>query len=170
MTTILQPSFMRKAVRMPTPEEKAKAKRWVCKHSCKAWKNGCCFVDGTLIPLDERPTWYRPGHFDWKCNYLLNIQIVNLPNLQVIDYGYGHTGSTHDSLAWQTTRLATQHSTLLEEVRSKEEERGGNDIDWDNLDPFIADGMASSEDEDGSDGELRGFSAPVAGDGNTAFE
>ncbi|CAK5275896.1 unnamed protein product [Mycena citricolor] len=115
MIAILRPSFMQDAVRMPTPDEKARAKRWVQKHSCKSWRNGWCFVDGTLIPLDERPTWYGPGYFDRKCNYSLNFQIVNLPNLQIIDFGYGHTGSAHDSHAWQTTRMALEHESLLEE-------------------------------------------------------
>jgi hypothetical protein len=131
MTAVLRPSFMQNAVRMPTAAEKEKAKRWVHTHSCKAWRNGWCFVDGTLVPLDERPTWYGPSYFDRKCNYSLNIQarctplcscihltrfqVVNLPNLQIIDFSYGHTGSTHDSVAWNGTKTAQEHETVFEE-------------------------------------------------------
>jgi len=34
---------------------------------------------------------------------MINIfsQIVSLPNLQIIDFSFGHTGSTHDSSAWE---------------------------------------------------------------------
>lgn len=75
LTAVLRPEFMQSAVRMPTPEEKEKAKSWVQNHSCRSWRHGWCFVDGTLIPLDERPTWYRESYFDRKCNYSLNFQV-----------------------------------------------------------------------------------------------
>ncbi|KAE9396664.1 hypothetical protein BT96DRAFT_958144 [Gymnopus androsaceus JB14] len=87
-------------------DEKEEAKKWVERHSCKAWRNGWCFVDGTLIPLYTQPL---------LCWYSLNIQIVNLPNLQIIDFGYSHTGSTHNATAWEGTRIATNHEDLLEE-------------------------------------------------------
>ncbi|KAF7348137.1 hypothetical protein MSAN_01766500 [Mycena sanguinolenta] len=115
MTAVLRPSFMQAAVRLPTQEEKEKAKQWVHDHSCKSWRNGWCFVDGTLVPLEERPTWYGPSYFDRKCKYSLNIQVVNLPNLQIIDFSYGHTGSTHDSVAWNGTKIAQEHDTVFEQ-------------------------------------------------------
>ncbi|KAJ7661278.1 hypothetical protein DFH06DRAFT_964953, partial [Mycena polygramma] len=74
MAAVLRPSFMKKAVRMPTAAEKEQAKQWVHSHSCKAWRDGWCFVDGTLVPLSDRPTWYGSSYFDRKCNYSLNIQ------------------------------------------------------------------------------------------------
>ncbi|KAJ7735368.1 hypothetical protein B0H16DRAFT_1327126 [Mycena metata] len=77
LTAVLRPGFMQSAVRMPTPEEKEQAKRWVKKHSCHAWRHGWCFVDGTLIPLDQRPTWYGESYFDRKCNYSLNFQVCS---------------------------------------------------------------------------------------------
>jgi len=40
-------------VHFPTEEEKETVKEWVHEHSCKAWQNGWCLVDGTLIPLAE---------------------------------------------------------------------------------------------------------------------
>lgn len=42
-------------------------------------------------------------------------QVVSLPNLRIIDFGYGYTGRTHDSTAWQGTRMAQEHQTLLED-------------------------------------------------------
>ncbi|KAJ7711177.1 hypothetical protein B0H16DRAFT_1343961 [Mycena metata] len=75
MTAVLRPEFMQDAVHMPTAAEKEAAKRWVKRHSNKSWRNGWCFVDGTLIPLDQRPTWYGESYFDRKCNYSLNFQV-----------------------------------------------------------------------------------------------
>lgn len=75
MTAILRQSFMSEAVRLPTLEEKSEAKAWVEAHSCKAWRNGWIFVDGTLIPLFDRPNWYGESYFDRKCNYSLNVQV-----------------------------------------------------------------------------------------------
>ncbi|KAF7370022.1 DDE Tnp4 domain-containing protein [Mycena sanguinolenta] len=115
MTAILHPDFMSEFVRMPTAAEKEKAKAWVESHSCKAWRDGWCMVDGTLVALFDRPFWFGESYFDRKCNYSLNIQVVSLPNLRIIDFGYGYTGSTHDSAAFQGTRIAQEHETLLED-------------------------------------------------------
>jgi hypothetical protein len=133
MAAILRPRFMKEAVQMPTAADKEEAKVWVDAHSCHAWQNGWCFVDGTLVPLANRPYWFGESYFDRKCNYSLNIQvrinyslftkvkliyecskIVSLPNLQIIDFSYGHTGSTHDSTAWESTQMAQKHEELLE--------------------------------------------------------
>lgn len=75
LTALLRPEFMKNAVRLPTEEEKEEAKRWVEDHSCHAWRNGWCFVDGTLVPLYARPYWYGESYFDRKCRYSLNIQV-----------------------------------------------------------------------------------------------
>jgi hypothetical protein len=85
MTAILHQSFMSEAVRMPTAEEKSKAKAWVEAHSCRAWRHGWIFVDGTLIPLFDRPHWYRESYFDRKCNYSLNVQV----HCCLADFGNG---------------------------------------------------------------------------------
>src|SRR5467141_4751535 len=129
MTAVLHPEFRKLAVHFPTPSEKEKAKDWVQAHSCKAWRRGWCFVDGTLFPLSNRPYWYGESYFDQKCNYSLNIQvfiyllllscvadnkqIVSLPKLHIIDFSYGHTGSTHESSAWEDTCLSQGHEALL---------------------------------------------------------
>jgi hypothetical protein len=75
MTAVLRPQLMAGAVRMPTASEREKAKSWVEKHSCKASRNGWCMVDGTLVPLFDRPFWFGESYFDRKCNYSLNIQV-----------------------------------------------------------------------------------------------
>ncbi|CAK5263862.1 unnamed protein product, partial [Mycena citricolor] len=80
LTAILRPDFMSETVRLPTPVEKEKAKAWVEAHSCRAWRNGWCMVDGTLVPLADRPYFYGESYFDRKSNYSLNIQIISLPN------------------------------------------------------------------------------------------
>ncbi|KAJ7709002.1 hypothetical protein B0H17DRAFT_1155993 [Mycena rosella] len=75
MTAVLCPGFMQTAFQMPTPTEKEKAKQWVQNKSCQAWRDGWCFFDGTLVPLNERPHWYGESYFNRKCNYSLNIQV-----------------------------------------------------------------------------------------------
>jgi hypothetical protein len=40
-------------------------------------------------------------------------KIVSLPNLHIIDFGYGYTGSTHDATAWEGTKLAQGPEKLL---------------------------------------------------------
>jgi hypothetical protein len=51
MTAVLHPDFMHEAVHFPSPEEKEAAKHWVHQCSCRTWRNGLCFFDGTLILL-----------------------------------------------------------------------------------------------------------------------
>jgi hypothetical protein len=75
MTAVLHPEFMQAAVHFPSPEEKEAAKCWVHQHSCGAWRNGWCFVDGTLIPLATRPVWFGESYWDRKDRYSLNIQV-----------------------------------------------------------------------------------------------
>lgn len=75
MTAVLRKDFMEEATGLPTEEEKEEAKRWIEKHSCEAWRDGWCMVDGTLIPLYERPFWFGESYFDRKHNYSLNIQV-----------------------------------------------------------------------------------------------
>lgn len=41
-------------------------------------------------------------------------QVVNLPDLTIVDFSYGHVGSTHDATAWRDTRLMNEQETLME--------------------------------------------------------
>ena len=43
------------------------------------------------------------------------MQIINLPNLCIIYFGFGFTGSTHDSTAWEKTHVFEEHETIFEE-------------------------------------------------------
>lgn len=99
MTAVLRRSFMEEAVRFPTPEEKESAKEWVERHSCKAWRHGWCLVDGTLVPLAERPHWFGESYFDRKCNYSLNIQVCSV---HVILNRFSHTHLSPRSFHCQT--------------------------------------------------------------------
>ncbi|GJJ10896.1 hypothetical protein Clacol_005124 [Clathrus columnatus] len=42
----------------PTAQEKEESKNAVAEISCDAWRDGYCFVDGTLIPLAEKPGFH----------------------------------------------------------------------------------------------------------------
>jgi hypothetical protein len=62
-------------IRWPSVREKEEAKEWVEAASCVAWRNGCIFVDGTLVPLAEKPGYHGEAYFDRKSNYSLNVQV-----------------------------------------------------------------------------------------------
>ncbi|KAF7311727.1 DDE Tnp4 domain-containing protein [Mycena indigotica] len=114
ITAILGSGMLAEYVRMPTASEKEEAKAWVEKTSgCREWRDGWCMVDGTLIPLATRPNWFGPSYFDRKMNYSMNLQVINLPNLQIVDIGYGYVGSTHDATAWTGTRVYQELDKLL---------------------------------------------------------
>lgn len=78
MVAILRPEFMERAVRFPDGAEVQEAKEWVAKHSCRSWKKGWCFVDGSLIPLATRPEWFGESYWDRKDRYSLNVQVFVL--------------------------------------------------------------------------------------------
>ena len=75
MVALLQPDFMKNSVHWPDEEEKEAARKWVQDHACRVWRNGWCFVDGTLVPLATQPYWYGESYFDRKYQYLLNVQV-----------------------------------------------------------------------------------------------
>ncbi|KAH9949648.1 hypothetical protein B0H21DRAFT_777118 [Amylocystis lapponica] len=62
-------------VHWPTVDEKEAAKDWVEDSSCAAWRDGYCFVDGTLVPLGDKPGYHGEAYFDRKSNYSLNVQV-----------------------------------------------------------------------------------------------
>lgn len=73
MTSVL--ALHDRVIRWPTTEEKEEAKTWVESESCDVWRNGYCFVDGTLIPLSQKPGLHGDAYFDRKSNYSLNLQV-----------------------------------------------------------------------------------------------
>ncbi|PPR03353.1 hypothetical protein CVT24_012571 [Panaeolus cyanescens] len=116
LTAILRPSFREEMISMPTAQEKKEAKHFSAKRSkCKEWGEGWCMVDGTLVPLFARPHWYGESYFDRKSNYSMNVQIINTPDLRIIDCGYGFTGSTHDASAWEKTWIYAHHEKVFED-------------------------------------------------------
>jgi len=76
MVAILCPEFMENAVKFPSDEEKQEAKQWVKEHSCRSWKDGWCFVNGSLIPLATCPEWFGGSYWDHKDHYSLNVQVI----------------------------------------------------------------------------------------------
>ena len=103
-----------KIIRWASMEEKEEAKTWVGRVSrCQAWRNGYCLVDGTLIPLFEKPGFFGEAYFDRKSNYSLNVQLITLPNLRIIDYVIGHCGSAHDSTVFKDSRNVQEHRRLF---------------------------------------------------------
>jgi hypothetical protein len=62
-------------VHWPSSEEKEAAKEWVEAASCAAWRDGWVFVDGTLVPLSDKPGHHGEAYFDRKSNYSLNVQV-----------------------------------------------------------------------------------------------
>ncbi|KAJ4476005.1 hypothetical protein C8J55DRAFT_536766 [Lentinula edodes] len=65
-------------IRWPTARMKEEAKEWVEAATCAAWRNGWIFVDGTLIPLAEKPAYHGEAYFDRKSNYSLNVQVHDI--------------------------------------------------------------------------------------------
>jgi hypothetical protein len=134
MTAICDEAFRKTVMEWPDEDRKSKAKQWVEDHSCPAWQDGWCIVDGTLVPLFAHPVFYRNSWFDQKSNYSLNVQVrfqipfnnlnalelyycsklISTPNLQIIDYGVGLPGSQHDATAWKETWIPKEHESLLE--------------------------------------------------------
>lgn len=71
-------------------------------------------VDRTLILLHKKPSYYGETFFDRKINYSINVQIINTPNSQIIDYASEFQGSRHDNHCFQSTRLSKKHTKLLD--------------------------------------------------------
>ncbi|GLB38048.1 putative DDE superfamily endonuclease [Lyophyllum shimeji] len=100
-------------IHWPSAAEKEAAKEWVEAASCVAWRDGWLFVDGTLIPLADKPGFHGEAYFDRKSNYSLNVQLITLPNLRIVDYVIGHCGSAHDSTVFLDSRTVKERSKLI---------------------------------------------------------
>jgi hypothetical protein len=62
-------------IHYPSPADKEATKEWVEAASCTAWRDGWVFVDGTLIPLADKPGFHGEAYFDQKSNYSFNVQV-----------------------------------------------------------------------------------------------
>ncbi|KAF9503288.1 hypothetical protein BS47DRAFT_1310041 [Hydnum rufescens UP504] len=63
------------AIRRPTMGEKEAARDWVEDQSCRAWRGGYCMVDGTLVPLSDKPGLHGEAYFDRKSRYSLSLTV-----------------------------------------------------------------------------------------------
>ncbi|KAF8156111.1 hypothetical protein B0H34DRAFT_659606 [Crassisporium funariophilum] len=62
-------------IHYPSAADKEAAKGWVEAASCAAWRDGFIFVDGTLVPLADKPGYHGEAYFNRKSNYSLNVQV-----------------------------------------------------------------------------------------------
>ena len=70
-------------------------------------------VNSTLILFYKKPTYYSETFFGCKMNYFINVQIVNTPNLQIIDYASSFWSSQHNNFCFESTRLAQRRTESL---------------------------------------------------------
>lgn len=78
MTALTSQRFRDATLYLPTAQEKEDAAAWirnVLPADCEEWTLGHLGVDGSLIPLFQRPGHYGSVFFDRKCNYSLNVQV-----------------------------------------------------------------------------------------------
>lgn len=68
-------TFHDDVIHYPSAADKENVKEWVEAASCAAWRDGWLFVDGTLIPLADKPGFHGEAYFDRKSNYSLNVQV-----------------------------------------------------------------------------------------------
>ncbi|KAG0639507.1 hypothetical protein HOY80DRAFT_886178, partial [Tuber brumale] len=60
-------------------------------------RNRWTMIDGTLISLYTKPSYYIESFFNSKSSYSLNVQIVNTPGRRIIYYAVGFVQSHRDS-------------------------------------------------------------------------
>lgn len=75
MTACCSDAFRNSAVRWGDHAAVEAAKQWVEEQSCPSWRDGWLMVDGTLVPLFQRPGLFGNVWFDRKSNYSLNVQV-----------------------------------------------------------------------------------------------
>ncbi|THU93178.1 hypothetical protein K435DRAFT_670685 [Dendrothele bispora CBS 962.96] len=114
MEAVCREPFRRSVMAWPDDEVKKHAMDWVEENSCPAWRPGWLMVDGTLIPLYSRPAFFGNTWYDRKSNYSMNLQLINTPDLRIVDYAVGLPGSQHDATAWKDTYVYQNHERLLQ--------------------------------------------------------
>ena len=70
-------------------------------------------IDGTTISLFEKPLYHGDAFYNRKSRYSINVQIVNTPNCQIIDYATGISRSRHNTHCFQFTWLSKNHAQLF---------------------------------------------------------
>ena len=106
--------YHNRAMAPPTDHEIARSKAWSEERVISEWGNGWLAVDGMTFPLFQKPGLHGESWFDKSSRYSMNGQFINLlHNLRFIDYSLGHTGSAHDSYAFQSTCISSDHRAFL---------------------------------------------------------
>lgn len=75
LTALCDPCFQAVTMLWPNADDIEAAKCWVEEQSCPAWRNGWLMVDGTLVPIFQRPAHYGNTYYDCKSNYSFNVQV-----------------------------------------------------------------------------------------------
>lgn len=104
MLAVCDERFRKITIPWPTAEEREQAKIWVEGRSCPAWRDGWCMVDGTLVPLFQRPHHYGNAFFDRKSNYSLNVQVCSSVYIEIMNL---QTQNSHSLFRHQTSELLT---------------------------------------------------------------
>ncbi|KAG2058069.1 hypothetical protein BDR06DRAFT_980669 [Suillus hirtellus] len=97
-------------------DDTEKAHEWVEEKTCLEWQNDIFAIDGSTANLINKSGLHGKVFFNRKSTYSLNCQLVIMPhNLLIANYSVGHTGSTHDVYAFQSTQLYQEHTDLLDD-------------------------------------------------------
>jgi hypothetical protein len=113
MSAILDSDLRSTYIQWPSQAQREVHKQAVEDLTCKEWRDGWCMIDGTLIPLYERPYFYGETFFDRKSNYSLNVQVINTPDRIIIDYATGFVGSRGDAHCYKETLLYSRRNEVL---------------------------------------------------------
>lgn len=67
-------------------------------------------IDRTWLSIYAKTHYFRKLLYDWKSNYSIKVQIVNKPNLKIINYVSGFVDSRHNAhfiyFTWLVQQLA----------------------------------------------------------------
>jgi hypothetical protein len=75
LSAILDSDMRERHVVWPEGEERERHKiRAEEITAVKEWRDGWCMIDGTLVPLYAKPSYYGDRFYDRKSNYSLNVQ------------------------------------------------------------------------------------------------
>ncbi|VDB88565.1 unnamed protein product [Peniophora sp. CBMAI 1063] len=113
LAAVCSDRFRASTVQWASADAKEVAMEWVESRSCPAWRKGWLMVDGTLVPLFQRPAFFGNNFFDRKNNYSTAVQVISTPDLRIIDFSVGRPGSQHDSSGWRDTDVYKRRRQLI---------------------------------------------------------
>jgi hypothetical protein len=77
------------------------------------FKNCVGFIDGTLLPLEEKPSIDPQDYYSQKGSYGLATLVVCNDNKRIIYYLTGWPGCSHDTRLWDNCNLHLKESTCF---------------------------------------------------------